>query len=345
MSRLAPNIVHRGTTHKRSGHKAFTLIELLVVIAIIAILIGLLLPAVQKVREAAASKSAKASLTQLSQAMNRHYSQHKYYPTTLKQLTPFIQGENYWADTQDEGYDFSVVLLPSPTNATDYRITAMPSKLGLTGKMVWLVSKNGTIVNGTTPKYQAMAADNLARAQAALIELGARKIGGVLQDGGNKADGIPALIRDPATVNGLFGDWDRDGDGSVSIWEMMENPGPDHGAVPEVQRGLAEIMAFGAGQETFRGLPAVQLTELEGDAAAMFTFGTLKSLVNSYVIDPNLRKALLGTLGTGQAAEDNGDVKGRAAALASFVSQVNAQSGKGISAANAKTMTSIALEM
>ncbi len=116
-------------TYLSSRRKGFTLIELLVVIAIIAILVGLMVPAVQKVRTAANRMSSQNNLKQLGLALHNFESTHSRFPglrptgtsnatsfgfSVHAQLLPFIEQENL-GKTIDLQQPLFVGTFPTPS--------------------------------------------------------------------------------------------------------------------------------------------------------------------------------------------------------------------------------------
>ena len=198
------------TVHLR---QAFTLIELLVVIAIIAVLVGLLLPAVQRVRESASRLSCQNNLKQIALALHAYHDNYKVFPQNHRpasaasnpvrerwftHILPFVEQEALWSSYDETTNWDSATNLPvtsTPLSVAQCPSAPNPARLdanpGATTPYGW--GTNNPPVAAVTD-YAGIYGVHAAFAAATGIT--PNNPGGTLTNSFNTADPFPVKITD-----------------------------------------------------------------------------------------------------------------------------------------------------
>jgi prepilin-type N-terminal cleavage/methylation domain-containing protein/prepilin-type processing-associated H-X9-DG protein len=194
---------------RRSGRQGFTLIELLVVIAIIAILIGLLLPAVQKIREAANRMKCTNNLKQIGLGMHNYNDVNGGFPPGAIHLNMQSTPTN-----NQIGPNWAVFLLPYIEQDNLYALASNSVQLW----MSTATTDNGwTVVRDKVIKTYQCPSDGNANTPCTQPLSG---VGGNWARGNYGANGGPGNVwwSRPNGAGNTGGPWGYNGQGPFSVW-------------------------------------------------------------------------------------------------------------------------------
>jgi prepilin-type N-terminal cleavage/methylation domain-containing protein len=352
-------------TNELNKCDGFTLIELLVVIAIIAILIGLLLPAVQSVREAAAAARAQNNLKQISLAAIQFHEQTGRLPESLRDLEASIGPE--LASGTDHAWGTHYFVLGSPVRSADgvlLRIEAEPDCPGTTGSKTFVAElsrlPDGQLASGVT-SHPTPGAD---KAREDMLENvyaeGAQAIGELLRLHPDASSQARTFIESPAALDQTLDILDGNGDGNVSLFEAFDWPGRYaqrfDGIDPAIEAPVFRFLAHARQEmkidslsEEMRGQVGVLRDSAVGAAQQhrsgddqiivdVFSFEVLCRLINHYVTDQNVADELCRHLRRAEAAGARGDLQVRDRILRDYLDELESQVHLTLTRRNATTL-------
>jgi len=246
---------------RRAPRGAFTLIELLVVIAIIAILIGMLLPAIQKVREEENRERAEAGCQEIASGVFAFFDARGRLPTELGEMSGFISEE------QDRGEDVGYSFALEVVSAGRVRVVSRPMAPGITGSedIAVLVSLSpraiGEPVITPTPGADAARDAMFSAIQQAgsrvAIELLAR------DQTGQTGAALPEFLCDPQHVVDAFEDLDLNGDRRVTAAEIRSSAVRRITDLAPFLDAALPLLRFGVANERVDDLPGVELEDTD----------------------------------------------------------------------------------
>src|SRR2546428_3105393 len=227
MTQLSASQKRRWLEQRRNSHSdkqsGFTLVELLVVIAIIAVLIGLLVPAVQKKREAANFQKALGNLRGIAAAEGNFFRTHHSFTDSFEELglaqqfppAACMPGCPFW---QNNGYFFEIILGDS---GQSFRAVATPAVLGKTGSAKGVIDQTGGVFTAPIPGADQARSEMFThirdRAIQTLFNL-------ILQRPGD-IQNIARGLESPDTLPRTFSNLDVNGDGRVTFTDIQNYNG------------------------------------------------------------------------------------------------------------------------
>ena len=357
VNRFSRSTSEEKTTHRCGG---FTLIELLVVIAIIAILIGLVLPAVQTLREAAAEARAQNNLRQIALACIQFHDQTGQFPDSLRDLEALIGPE--LADGTDHAWGSHYFIIGTPHDSAgglELTVEAEPDCPGIDGSktVVLALSRlpDGQFAT-TLTSHDTPGADIAKKELRASIRAeGAQAIGELLRLHPDAPSDARAFIEAAGTLDQVLDILDADANGTVSLLETFEWPGryaqSFDGIDPAIEEpvrrfmtGVRQRMKIDTVNDEMSRQVGVEVGVLRsGGGQPLFSTDGLCRLIDRYVTDQRVADELCRLLRQAETAAARGDLRTRDRILGDYFEVIETRVHQTLTRRNATTLVWLTL--